>query len=599
MDKKVIVIIDSGVYKNHSLFKNDIIEEYIYSYENNSLENVDRQKNEIFGHGTAIYNIIRECKDFARIINIRINNIENGISEETLIAVLKAITQNFTPNVINLSLGLNICNNYKELYEQCETITNNGCIIVSAFDNTGAISYPAAFDNVIGVITGQFCSKRNEFEYIDDTMVNIAAKGGIQRVSWTHPDYIMISGSSFACAHVTVQVSKFMHSGIKTRKEILNKFKEISKKQHITKKLSCKNNLMFKITKAVIFPFNKEMHSLIRYSNLLSFEISEVYDTKYSAIVGATTSHLMKDNLVKNILIKNINDIEWDNFDTLILGHTNELSALINKEDLKCNLIEEALKRNKKVYSFDEISQYEDNDNVYFPYVNENNLPPNRFGMLYRISKPVLGIFGTSSRQGKFTLQLKIRQLLTALGYDVGQIGTEPSSLLYGMDYVFPMGYNSSVHIKEFDTVRYLNYIINDLCIKKKDIILVGSQSGTVVYDTGNLIQYNIPQYNFLIGTQPDAVILCVNPYDETEYIRRTIVFIESCVNNCEVIALVIFPMDISDNWAGIYGTKKPLSEQKYLQIKTSLYEQFHIPIFKLGVEKDMEKLSQNILNYF
>lgn len=30
MDKMVIVIIDSGVYKNHSLFKNDIIEEYIY-----------------------------------------------------------------------------------------------------------------------------------------------------------------------------------------------------------------------------------------------------------------------------------------------------------------------------------------------------------------------------------------------------------------------------------------------------------------------------------------------------------------------------------------------------------------------------------------
>lgn len=76
MDKMVIVIIDSGVYKNHSLFKNDIIEEYIYSDENNSFENIDGQDNDIFGHGTAIYNIIRECKNFARIINIRINNIE-------------------------------------------------------------------------------------------------------------------------------------------------------------------------------------------------------------------------------------------------------------------------------------------------------------------------------------------------------------------------------------------------------------------------------------------------------------------------------------------------------------------------------------------
>lgn len=63
-------------------------------------------------------------------------------------------------------------------------------------------------------------------------------------------------------------------------------------------------------------------------------------------------------------------------------------------------------------------------------------------------------------------------------GYNIGQIGTEPSALLYGMDYVFPMGYNSSVYIKEYETVRYLNYVLNELCMNKKDIILVGSQSG-------------------------------------------------------------------------------------------------------------------------
>ena len=59
-------------------------------------------------------------------------------------------------------------------------------------------------------------------------------------------------------------------------------------------------------------------------------------------------------------------------------------------------------------------------------------------------------------------------------------IGTEPSALLYGMDYVFPIGYNSSVYISGFDVIRYLNYIINILCEKGNDLILVGSQSGTV-----------------------------------------------------------------------------------------------------------------------
>ena len=555
MDKMVIVIIDSGVYKNHFLFKNDIIEEYIYSYENNSFENVDRQENEIFGHGTAIYNIIRECKDFARIINIRINNIENGITEETLIAVLKAVAKKFNPNIINLSLGLNICNNYSELYEQCEAITNNGGIIVSAFDNAGAISYPAAFDNVIGVITGQFCSKRNEFEYIDDTVVNIAAKGGIQRVAWTHPDYIMIGGNSFACAHVTVQVAKFILSG-KTNKElILSEFKINSLKKYKIESFYKPISLDFTIKRAIIFPFNKEMHSLIRYQNLLAFDIVDVYDSKYSTNIGATTDHLLKCKNKKNFLVKNVKDICWDNFDTLILGHLEELSNLTGRTELKKDLIKQAIAKGKKIYSFDEIQDY-NSDNIFYPVINKQSLPPNRFGMLYRISKPVVGIFGTSPRQGKFTLQLKLRELLLERGYSIGQIGTEPSALLYGMDYVFPIGYNSSVHIAGFDAICYLNHIINILCEKDNDIILLGSQSGTVPFDTGNIIQYNIPQYDFLIGTQPDIVILCINPFDDIKHIARTVEFIESSVD-CKVLSLVVFPMTIKDNWSAFFGGKK------------------------------------------
>ena len=176
--------------------------------------------------------------------------------------------------------------------------------------------------------------------------------------------------------------------------------------------------------------------------------------------------------------------------------------------------------------------------------------------MLYRISRPVIGVFGTSSRQGKFTLQLKLRELFLERGYSVGQIGTEPSALLYGMDYVFPIGYNASVHIAGFDTIRYLNHIINVLCEKDNDIILLGSQSGTVPFDTGNLVQYNIPQYEFLLGSQPDIVILCINPFDDFDYIVRTIKFIESSVD-CKVLSLVVFPMTIKDDYFVTFGGKK------------------------------------------
>lgn len=289
---------------------------------------------------------------------------------------------------------------------------------------------------------------------------------------------------------------------------------------------------MMEIKKAALFPFNKEMHGLIRFSDSLNFEIVAVYDTKYLARVGADTKVLLHED-VKSLTIRNVDDIKWEEFDTLILGHLEELDSMGVKDNVKSWIIKGAQMHNKRIYAFDDLADYITDENrslIFYPSVDDTNLPPNYFGKLFRISKPVLGIFGTSSKQGKFTLQMKLRKLFQNDGYKVGQIGTEPGALLYGMDFVYPMGYNSSVKLKEYDAVRYLNSCINQLCIDEKDIIIVGSQSGTVNYDVGNIEQFNIAQYIFLMGTQPEAVVLCINPYDEIEYINRTISFIESGV---------------------------------------------------------------------
>lgn len=590
-----VVIVDSGVNRTHKLLREANI--FSLQYKDREIICADADSDS-FGHGTAITGIISRCEPKVQITVIGVPDLEEGLNESDLAWILEYINETQHADIINLSLGINICEDYERIYKVCKAITDNGTLIISAFDNAGAISYPAAFDNVIGVISGNSCRKTDDFVFIEDSIMNIAAKGSIQRVAWSVPEYIMIGGNSFACAHVTVQVIRFLMEGIKTREAILDKFKEISVKQCVLHSAGEQKQRLFSIYKAALFPFNKEMHSLIRYSDLLPFEICEIYDSKYSATVGATSAHLMKDDSVPDILVKNIRDIAWDHFDTLILGHMEELSTLINKDQLKKTLIEEALKRKKQIYSFDDLDEYEHSENIYSPRIDEKNLPPNRFGMLYRISKPVLGVFGTSSRQGKFTLQLKLRQMLLSSGYDVGQIGTEPSALLYGMDYVFPMGYNASVYINESDTVRYLNYIINNLCMQNKDIILVGSQSGTVSYDIGNLAQYPTLQYPFLIGTHPDAVILCINPFDEIEYIRRTIRFIMASVN-CKVIALVVFPMDIREDWSGIYGTKEKLSDEKYQKLKRSLYSNLHISVFRLGDETDMKQLFQETLSFF
>ena len=590
MKKIKIAIIDSGVYTKHTAFQNEKIELMDLS---SGCENTEK----VFGHGTAVYGIIRRCK-CADIINIKLANMDTGVEVTDLIRALDYIFCNLEVDIVNLSLGVNCTEELDLLYDICKKITDKGIVIVAAFDNLGSYSYPAAFENVIGVISGQNCSRITEFEYIEDRVVNIAAKGMLQRLLWTEPPYIFLGGNSFACAHVTVQVAEFMMEGAKSREEILEKFRQTAKTKYALGNDPVKTKLFY-IHKAVLFPFNKEMHSVVRYAHMLSFEIAAVYDSKYSMNIGVETSRILKDEKVLNLTVQNIEAINWDEFDTLILGHFDNLVKHTNQLDEITRLLKHANVRGKNIYCFDSMflevyKSYQ--SNIYYPKVDRTDLPPNRFGMLYRISRPVVGVFGTSSKQGKFTLQLKLRELFEMEGLNVGQIGTEPSSLLFGMDYVFPMGYNSTVHIKEFDVVRYLNYITNELCLRNKDIIIVGSQSGTVIYDTGNIIQYNLSQYEFLVGTQPDAVVLCINPFDTVDYIARTVKFIESSVE-CKVIAFVVFPMDLKNEW-GIYGGTVPVSVEKYDVLSKKLMT-FSVPVYKLGDEKDMQALSGQILKYF
>lgn len=590
-DKINIVVIDSGVNQKHKAFSDDDIKTIRFG---------DSVSNSVYGHGTAIYGILKKSLPSKKIniINVEMSGIEDGITVNEIINVLEyLLDNNIDADIINMSLGISCTDELDKLYDLCSKITDRGTIIVSAFDNAGSISYPAAFDNVIGVVSGDECRTVSDFEYYDDYMINIAAKGGLQRVAWCEPDYIIVSGNSFACAHVTAQVAKFLMEGIRGRQEVLNEFRKRALRQH---KIYCsekESKELFSIKRAALFPFNKEMHSLIRYYKLLNFDIVAIYDTKYSATVGATTSQILQDDDVKIIKIENLDNINWENFDTLILGHLDVLSQTIPGHDLKSHIIKEATRNNKNIYSFDDIykSEYVDNfDLVYCPYISKSDIPANRLGKLFRTSKPVVGIFGTSSQQGKFTLQLKLRELFLQNGYNIGQIGTEPSALLYGMDYVYPMGYNSSVYISGYESIMYLNSAMNELCRKNKDIIIVGAQSGSVTYDTGNVNQYNLPQYDFLLGTLPDAIILCVNPYDDMEYIERTIHFLEAAIE-CKVISIVVFPMDMN----GVNGAKRRLSEEKYIKIKSQMEDFFHIPIYMLGNNNDMKDLFGKIISFF
>lgn len=588
MKKIKIAIIDSGVKCNHPSLRNSFLNIIRFS----GLAEGEG----VCGHGTAIYNIIKKTEEFADIINFQVTNKDEEVCYETLISCLRAIRDDYDVNIINLSLGLSLCENIEELRDICNELTSKGVIIVSAFENHGAISYPAAFNNVIGVTSVDLCRKIDDFVLFDDDVVNIGANGNLQRLAWDSPDYIVFNGNSFACAHTTVQIARFMWKGASTLNEIMSCFEKISLKASFSNSACVKPVPPFKIRKAAIFPFNKEMHSLIRFYDLLPFEISGIYDIRESSRVGSTTDHIMNAD-VKSIQINNVDEMDWDLCDTIIIGNIPKQNA-VNMLKARDHLISKAICLSKNIFCFDNIKNKYNYNALFCPTVEKSNIPPLRLGKLYRISKPVIGVYGTSSSQGKFTLQLELRKRFQKLNYKVGQIGTEPASQLFGIDYTYPMGFNSSVYIDGHNAVAYINQCVHDLCEKNCDIIITGSQASVLPVDVGNLTMFPMRQYCFLMGTQPDCLILCINPGDDLDYIRRSIAFLESSVDG-KVIALCMYPMKHRDGWTRIHNQKEKLSDKEFGVLKEKLYEEFLIPTYLLGDESDASLLFNNIISFF
>ena len=354
-------------------------------------------------------------------------------------------------------------------------------------------------------------------------------------------------------------------------------------------------------SKAILFPFNKEMHSLVRFSHLLCVDIVDVYDVRQSARVNASTNKLLNTTTVTDYTIKNIENINWDSFDIFVLGHTDELIRVLGSTELVEQIILQAYHNGKYIYCFDDISNIVKKhslslEQIYYPKTMVENIDHIPLGMLYRPWIPMLGVFGTTSKQGKFTLQLILREKFLRDGYRVGQIGTEPSAYLFDMDLCFHFGYHSKTNINRQNMVSYLNSEINNISQKGVDVIISGCQSGSVTYDFGNAKYYTFSQSEFLLGTLPDAIILCVNSYDEIDYVRRTIQYLESCADS-KVIALAVYPMGYNDQ----LGRSRlvHLSDTQLNKIAYMLSGQFNIPAYILGKESDMEKLYATVIAFF
>jgi hypothetical protein len=594
-----VALLDSGIELSHKAFSGRTIPQLVYNGNNWEETTYDPKH----GHGTGIASILTNNAAGFQLTSFVLFEKTLSISVERCVSALEEVLNSKEKyDIVHMSLGIRYYN--RQLEEVCTKLRDKGTLIISAFDNMGSISYPAALSPVIGVDASFRCFKKDDFVFVSqEGMINLKAKGGNQRIAWLNNTFVITNGSSFAAAYVTAKCITLLQDNTSIS-NIINWFKDNAIYAYPEPKIDTRSDCLdyFPIRKAIVFPCNKEVTSILRFSDLLKFELLDVYDIKRSGKIGQKIQGL-GDNET-GYTVKNIEDCPWDNFDTFILGHTYDLE-FFSKEEIREKILGLCLKKKINLFSFDdekitkEMSTRFENSGlkIYYPSLTVSNILL-KMGKMFTIKRPVLGILGTSSQQGKFTLQLQLRRRFLRDGYSIGQLGTEPESLLFGMDYVYPFGFRSTISIDYLQSIEYLNYCISQIDKKQCDIIVVGSQAGTWPMLYNHITNFSLDRICFLMGTKPDAVILCINYHDKINDIQRTITGIESLTKS-KVIACSLFPLGYKDDWDMVRGVKTLIPEEKLKQFSKMVTDTAERPCHILDKEEGTESLYQESIKFF
>jgi subtilisin family serine protease len=181
---------------------------------------------DVLGHGTACAGVILGVAPDARIIPVKVFGKVLETSPGTLRAAL-LWAQEAGVQVINVSLGTRLEGQLHPLYHACEMARRAGIIIVAAGHNANDWSYPAIFENVIGVSAARFDSPYH-FRYRPDEAMECEAWGVERPVLWVGGQRVVRHGTSFAAPNVAGIVAMILerHPGatLEQVRDMLSRF---------------------------------------------------------------------------------------------------------------------------------------------------------------------------------------------------------------------------------------------------------------------------------------------------------------------------------------------------------------------------------------
>ncbi len=563
------------------------------------------------GHGTACAGIIHRIAPAAELHSVCVFDESLCADGRVLLEALRWAIE-CRMDVVNLSLGTTDSSFKDELQTVCQEALEAQMVLIAAAHNDGLESFPAVLPEVIGVRGGEVQGLHGYY-YRRQELIECIGRGGPQRVCWAGRREIMREGSSFAAPHIAGLVALVRQALPDALTKMVRTVLAANALPGGPVRRSGKvvvTSVPGWMRRVALYPFNKEIHALVRFRDLLPFEVVGIADPIGKGLVGKDAAQAIGEEPMGMVISARV-EVATRNADTLILGYVDQLGR-VAKKDLLRACIEKALDRKLHVFSFAPVwpEQYSDLHqrakelglHLAYPHIENREV----LAILKKgpegnpVSAPVLGVFGTSSSQGKFTVQLILRRKLAALGLKIGQLGTEPHAELFGMDGSFPMGYASPLRIPLQHYPAYLDAKLRAIDKEPRDIILTGSQSGTIPYDMYNPRTYAMGSLAFLLGTRPDACVLVVNSIDADDYIQDTLDALR-CIGKTRVLALAM--SDKEKHPRQVMGRVLHLPRQLNAEeIDTKLIyleRRFGLPAISILSEYGQERLVELILDYF
>lgn len=159
------------------------------------------------GHGTACIDILLRTAPGVEVYPVKVfdQRLETGV--ELLNESLKWSVEEGI-RIVNFSLGTLLESSLRPLYRSCEVARRKGLLLISAINHATGWSYPAVFENAIGV-EGAEMEGPFDFDYRPQGAAECAAKGG-ETVRWLGGRRQELFGSSFAAPRITGIVARLL-----------------------------------------------------------------------------------------------------------------------------------------------------------------------------------------------------------------------------------------------------------------------------------------------------------------------------------------------------------------------------------------------------